>query len=727
MSCPDEQAYIQALSPWCRHAETEFYAFGEEMGYYGTGFTVWGDQTNAKFIGAYCALAGSEHLDEQAAGMSREAVFDRAQKALRYAVRTHISGGVRGVDGRAWGNTWLSPLSLERMMPGVDAVWEQLPAELREGLLRVISSDADSVLEVEFPTDRFIGQGHSTPAESNYWKGAICARAALMQPDHPHAADWQERANMQFMNSLSVPQDAERDEVVAGRTIQEWHIGANLHPNYIFEHHGFFNPGYTAIVLSNMAMIDDAFRRRGVPAPETLHHNLIPTWQTLKRFVGERGRLLRAGGDQRQRYLYCQCYLLSVLAFMGRHIGDPVARLLEQSAFANILRDAEASGDGSFLSGRLTHFAQQNIYYYTRLESDVAVSLALAAQYHRDYDPPEPASVEAFRAQVRGSFIEPGANLVSARSDDLFVSWCLHSPTKKPCGLFIPSGGDHLAEWEQNMVGEVTAQFDQCHPKLDWGWEAAGEGCFVALAQWYEFDETLIVEGWRGGANGQHHYCLAALPDGRSAVVLSRVQVIDYPVYLRRLKGLKLNIANDIFNDNGRTYRWAGGEQMIAADSPSYVLPTGSKWICADDAVGVIALRGADGIALTADAGRTAGYGGSLHYDQICAPYWEGLRRVFPGEVLWDIAVQLVAGNAEEVEAQARRDSAAPATCEDSQVSGVAVTGLDGNRYAVVANFSPDAREFDIICPGAQVLAGEAELKSQKVVLAPQRAALLRL
>jgi hypothetical protein len=87
-------------------------------------------------------------------------------------------------------------------------------------LRRVLVSEADWLL-TEFQrgglhgvaADRWNSSGKNQP-ESNLWNGAILWRTAALYPDHPHAADWQERAHRFLLNAVGVPADASRSASV---------------------------------------------------------------------------------------------------------------------------------------------------------------------------------------------------------------------------------------------------------------------------------------------------------------------------------------------------------------------------------------------------------------------------------------------------------------------------------------------------------------------------------
>ena len=297
--------------------------------------------------------------DPEAVGCSREALLERARRALRFSLASHVSGDHECTDGTRWGHTWISALGIERMMHGVEAIAAELTAADHEALERVLTSEADWLLELPTQGTRWASEGGNKP-ESNLWNGALCTRAARLAPDHPHAGAWREKAHENLLNSISVPADALDETFVAGKPLSEWHAGPNFFASYALDHHGYLNVGYMVICMSNMAMLHYSRCRGNQPPPETLYHHGADLWRVLRRFIFSDGRLARVGGDSRQRYCYCQDYLLPSLFFCADYFGDEAAGALEAGNLELIRREQARNGDGSFLGERLATIRETN-------------------------------------------------------------------------------------------------------------------------------------------------------------------------------------------------------------------------------------------------------------------------------------------------------------------------------------------------------------------------------
>ncbi len=365
---PTHTDFLRALEPWPKFAERDWWddPARPDLGCFGTGYNSWGVQTNQKYIGALAVLVADPDLDEDAVGLSREHLLERTLRALRFSLASHVSGDHRCSDGTQWGHTWISALGVERIMHGVEAIGEHLTDSDRAGLQRMLTSEADALLDLAITGTKWNADRGNRP-ESNIWNGALLARVAAMYPDEPNVPAWVEKGTHFLLNGISIEADAEDDTIIAGRSLREWHVGPNFFPNYALDHHGYLNVGYMVICLSNMAMMHFACRSAGWEPPAGLYHHGRELWELVKRLVFGDGRLCRIGGDSRQRYCYCQDYLLPSLLFAAEHFDDPHAQVLEAGALELVRTEQQVSGDGSFMSKRLATIRSVNPYYYTLL------------------------------------------------------------------------------------------------------------------------------------------------------------------------------------------------------------------------------------------------------------------------------------------------------------------------------------------------------------------------
>jgi hypothetical protein len=699
---------LALVARWVGHAESAWYDLPGRpgLGCYGTGYNAWGVQTNQKYLAALAALAA---LGESAAGVpaaQADQARARALAALRFSLWSHRSGGGACTDGTAWGHTWISALGVERMMFGVRLLEPAMTEEDLAGLRRMLISEADWICDRHARGkgqgvfgDRWNASGLNAP-ESNLWNGALLWRTAVMYPDEPRAGDWREKAHAFLINSVSVPQDALDSRLVAGRPVKERHVGANFFPNYALDHHGYLNVGYMVICLSNAAMLHFDLKSAGLPAPESLYHHQADLWRVVRRMVFEHGRLARLGGDTRLRYTYCQEYLLPTLLYAADALGDEHALALFEAQLDWIEQEAAGNPDGSFYGARLAALAANSPYYYTRLESDRACVLAMAAAHLQrlpEWPAPDRAAAAAFEASVAGAWCEPEHGAVLHRSPTRLVSfaWRAHGLAQ---GLCLPPDQDHLAEWSHNLAGRVRFLGDSdnaaAHRELVRHEIAEFPGGFATSGELIEGNHLVIPEGTRLERAGRFQLAFAALPDGHTVVGLQQIRAGNLRVYVKEIKGLHLNVPNDLFNGGRRRLDTARGPLDLAGPpARDEVLDTGSAWLSIEGQIGVAALYGAPSLVVDRSAGRRGGAYESLYVEEICLGHFRGMRCADPGELLLDAgwAVMTRAG-AERAARFLARAVAVAGPDQGPDLRVVFVEGLDERRYLVAANFGADER-----------------------------------
>lgn len=696
---------LSCLSAWVPFAEGHRFTPPDrpDLGCFGTGYDSWGVQTNQKYAGACAVLAADPDLDAALCGAVRDELLDRALRALRFSLASHLTGSYRCTDGARWGGTWISALGVERMMHGVDAVCEHLSEADRDALRRVLTAEAEAQLGAEVVADPWASTGRNKP-ESNVWNGAVLARAALMWPDEPHADDWQDKATCFFVNGISVPADAADMTPVRGRPVGEWHVGANFLPHYALDHHGYLNVGYMVICLSNVAMLHFAFRARGRQPPAALYHHAADLWGLVKRLIFPSGRLIRVGGDTRQRYCYCQDYLVPALLWAADHLQDPHALRLAHEAVGLMQTEQQAGGDGSFLGRRLAHVARANPYYYTRLESDKAVVLSMAARWVQQFGIHSPEPTEPFEDAVAGGWEEPEHGAAFHRCPTRLVSWSWRA-AERPQGLCLPPDAGHLAEWQENLAGSVRP-LGVCGGRVVHGQRTCSfEGGFVTAGRTNEGAEANLPEGWRRSDLVEHRIAFAALPDGHTAVRLELASIGALRLYLGGVEGVALRVANDLFNGMKRTYY--GQRGVHAADGPppaDECVEMGSPWLNVEDRIGLIGVYGARSWWLVRTARREGGYAGSIYSDRLCFPARLALHEALgPADLLDTGCLVLSSVDAASTERLWRDGIARRLDCGEGRARAVLVLGRDGEAYVLAANFSAlDA------CVTAQGLEGAA-------------------
>jgi hypothetical protein len=720
---------LELLHAWAVNAERHWYPIPGRpgQGCYGAGYNAWGVQTNQKYMAALATLA---MRGEDLAGLDRQWARDRALAALRFSLASHASGEGACTDGTQWGHTWISALGIERMMHGVYLLWPELTEVDRDGVRRMLVSECAWIMtgfhrgQVDgVVADVWNSSGRNAP-ESNLWNGAILWRTAAMIPDHPAAAEWQEQAHTFLMNSVSVAVDATDETLLAGKPVGQRHVGANFFPNYALDHHGYLNVGYMVICVSNAAMLHFDCKLAGLPRPETLDHHQADLWRLVRRLIFADGRLARIGGDSRVRYAYCQEYLLPSLVYAADQLGDEHALGLADAQLGLIAQEAAFSGDGSFYGKRLAAIEQHSPYYYTRLESDRACALGqwvvyrsllgnrattLSGALHpstaatHGAASAQDASQTSFESSVTGLWHEPEHGAMMHRSPTRLAAFAWRAFGLAQ-GMCQPPDDGHLAEWESNLVGQVEFAADPhpAHPKPPPGRRLIGcctetfDGGFMTCGALIEGAEVEMAEGWTGRDLAVHHIAFVALPDARTVVGLELVRLQNARAYVRSVKGLHLNIPNDLYNGFYRTLTTEAGTLILASPTErDEIVSVDSRWADVDGKIEVIGIYGASTLAVSRSAARRGGAYRSLYVDELCwscsaAPFWADA-----GTNLLDVGWAMLSGaGVGAARALAHDTRFAALRLAHPDVRAVSVVGADGRQYLVVANFGADAAEI---------------------------------
>ncbi|HAU37741.1 MAG TPA: hypothetical protein DCX07_08500 [Phycisphaerales bacterium] len=691
---------MELLTRWAQAAEQFWYPIPgrADLGCYGTGYNAWGVQTNQKYLSALAVLAAERNPPP---GLGRQWALDRALAALRFSLASHVSGSLTCTDGTQWGNTWISALGVERMMHGVDAIEAHLTDADRNDLRRVLTSEADWLLTSHRKGshqgvfgDVWNSSGKNVP-ESNLWNGCLLWRAAVACPEHPRAADWREQAHRFLLNSVSVPADASDETVLAGKAVKDRFAGANFFPHYALDHHGYLNVGYMVICVSNAAMLHFGLKTKGLPRPDTLDHHEANLWNVLRRMLFSDGRLARIGGDTRVRYAYCQEYLLPSLFYAADRLGDAHAMDLAGKLLELFDRESGFNGDGTFFGRRLADLREQSPYYYTRLESDRACVLSQAIAF-APLTEALPRPREDFESSVAGYWVEPEHGAVMHRSRTRLASfaWRAQGLTQ---GLCLPPGESSLAEWRQNLCGQVTFLGDQtdlgaaCPPerRLVRHDIQTFPGGFLTAGAVVEGDKLTLPEGWQGSDSAMHQIVFAALPDDRTVLGLQHCRAGNRRAYLAEVKGLRLNVPNDLYNDFRRTLTTTNGRTVLESPAPTNeVMDLDSRWVSVDGRLGAVTLYGAASLHVSRSRQRRGGKYRSLHVEEICAPCRVGTHEAAAGEVILDCAWAVLSGADAQTTAEfAERNSTAAIPNLPADVRGLRVCVSDGRWYVLLANF----------------------------------------
>lgn len=654
---------------------------------YGTGYNSWGVQTQQKAFATFAICSALLKDGETLAGKSRDELLDMAVRLLRFNLNSHVEGDSTCTDGSKWGHTWISALGIERMMAGIDMIHGQLPAELQGLLRKVLISEADWLLQehpiVASPDD----PGKNKP-ESNLWNGALLHRVAMLYPDCPNAAAYREKGSAFLLNSISVPSDRDSAQIIAGKKLSEWHIDANFQETYALVHHGYMNVGYMVICLSQVALLHFSYRERGIAAPKELYHHALDLWKLVKQFTFPDGRLLRIGGDTRVRYCYCQDYAMSVWMLMADHFADPDALRFEQAWLKSVQLEQNLNADGSFLGSRLSRLKEVSPLYYTRLESDRAVSLAQSALWLERFAISEKLPLSSPASRSDFAWYDSFHGALFLRNAENIRSW-VWMAARVPFGLCLPLNDSSLAEWDFNCSGQIQGTGMATMVQLGKHQHQLFKDSFVTIGKYAIVSAAQLGEGQKDDTVAETQIACAALPDGKSMLIMQYSKA-PARVYVRSLKGLMLQLPNDLFNDFHRSIRTPAETIELNGLEPPYGLrDLNSKILNIDNKLTIELFYGADSLKINRPAERQivirykdAG-GGNLYCEEICSKCISGLQKYEADEVLLDECFAVQVGTLPPK--TGFLENAGPTCSEECRYAAFAAA--DGKNYALAANF----------------------------------------
>lgn len=684
--------YTYLLNQWVKSAHRYIFTPSDrpELSYYGDGSNGWGVQTNQK---AFAAFAVAAVLP---GGAPDE--LETALKLLRYSLETHIAGSYHVTDGDdvRWGHTWISALGVERMMHGVLAIWQHL-TDYDKALLRdVLISEADWLLE-NHPVK---ADPIKNVPESNMWNGALLYRTSVMYPDAPNAAAYREKGLSFILNSISTPSEQYSAVIYEGKPMSEWFVGGNFFDSFALYHHSYLNVGYMVVTLSNAAMLHFTLRQMGITPPPALYHNFEKVWRLVRSALFDDGRLFRFGGDTRVRYCYCQDYLLPAMAMACDAFGDNTDSF-ERGWIQILRREMEDSGDGSFLSKRCELFLERSLLYYTRLESDRAVSISFAAYYRYLYNSfCEPYGCGSYTVdpdwrKQQNSWHDDFHGSCFIRDSKRFASFTWRA-AEPPQGMCVPLCDSSLAEWKNNMTSFVTGDgYNDSNTVIEHH-DRMLEGGFITSGRYVSTTEGLLAEQTSSEKTICNSIAFAALPDEATVVTLQYATAVKN-VSLTSVKGLYLNIPNDVFNKFKREYIESGD----------------GRYICVDGKLGVVSIYG-DPLTVHKPPYRQIGLRkmpykdrGMLHCDEICTTLQLTPRRYQKNECVFDFGVVVVAGAGvkETAEVKVKKLDTDNPLCRM-----VSVTGQNGIEYIIAANFGYEPLTVEVRGKTATLEAGRADI-----------------
>ncbi len=542
----------------------------EAMGFWGSGRGEGGNEgaravTNTALVYALLFREGDRNFP----------IAQRVAPALRYTAATHVSGTLKGTDGKQWGNSWQSAMWAGNLGVAAWLVRDQLDQGTLMAVRRVVAAEANRFIDKKPPT---MAPG-DTKAEEIAWDLTASSSALLLMPDHANAAAWHQTVLRYGFNALAVEADKSSTQVADGKPLREWISTVQQNPDFTLENHGFFHPVYAMIAPATMAQAAVAYRLGGRPVPQALQHNVLKGWDMLRYVALPDGEWLYPQGLDWDLHDYEHLHYWTMLGTLYR---DPLATLLEKRIAGYARRRQIVNGDGRFVGpssnlGFAREAVQAERVAFSFLMHQVFGALATAAvtdavQWQRAVGGMQPA--RAFN----------GAGFVVHRTSRgvLSFSWENHL-----MGLAAPQSQTHLdapyvtTPLVTSLAGRFTLE----------GQDARDARRFQVQRHAVQTDKDGFAAAIETNINNgllRQHIAVASVQPG-ILVYIDRV-VAQQDVTVSEEQGLPLGIQNDENSGNRRYLHTQSGTQTIIGGQAQQIGIQGN-WANVDGRLGVIALN----------------------------------------------------------------------------------------------------------------------------------------
>ena len=264
-----------------------------------------------------------------------------------------------------------------------------------------------------------------------------------------------------------------------------------------------------------------------------------------------------------------------------------------------------------------------------------------------------------------------------------------------------------MAEWQHNLSGRILGMGRLNTPTYKVGQCGTFPGGFATCGTLMIRTQSCVAEGDADADIAVIDLACVALPDDRTVAVLQRGRVLGRP-YLREVKGLFLQVGNDIFNGGCRRAAWEGGERTLGScPGTEETIPVPGDWLTVDDSPSVVRGYG-PGLYIHRPADRQVNIvasmgnlqkldaGGNLYVEEICCGCRTDVHASAPDTTLFDLGVAVLTGvSAGETAAYANAGAAGVVETGLEEVRALRVTDAAGKRRIVVANFADEEREFE--------------------------------
>jgi len=569
-----QQTYIQLLHDACIHADRDWTnsSFDPAAGYWGSGIS---GERGIRVIGHMVVGCGTLlKYDNGLSDSERQDLLAKTTAALRYVTATHFTSTQKCTDGKQWGGmdrpgfkTWQSSYWTSTFAFGSWLIWDKLDPALRQDIERVMTAQDDLLATGNPPTGLWL----DTKAEENGWNVPCLVLGELMFPSNPHAKLWHETAIKYMMNTLCTEADTHDTNMVDGRPVNKWVLGANLQPDYTLENHNIFHPSYVGCSSYFLTQAAIYYACAGQPVPQAATHHLMDTWRMFQTIILPWAETADPQGMDWELHGLPFIDLYATLATRDK---DPFAARMEQSSL-QYLRAWQVMGNGSLtLPGSPAGFGRHAI------NVDLTSYGFLA---HKMFGPSvKPLTAREANAQEEGVRDYPYVDFIGQRTPQKFASF---SWKNRIMGLLMP-----IEDHESNPEFIV--------PIIDGfigSFEVAGRGNKMTVVEHsrkktpdgFETSGTVLING------GWLKQTLKMISVGSQTVVYEDRVTALTNITVRSERGLPIGIENDSLTGGTRLVSEEAGKIKFDWQKPQKPVALSGSWANVDGRLGVVMMDGA--------------------------------------------------------------------------------------------------------------------------------------
>lgn len=665
---PEEQLKAEIRAMLAKHlpyGESQF----KSGGYFGNGQSVeHGARTNADYALTYAFIYKKAQDQTLPNGISFQTVKDHALAALRYSYQTHTANKTKlCTDSKYWGLVWESSMWSTSTAFAAWLLWDELTVADKAAIKAMVLAEANFKLSTPIPT----AVNSDTKAEENGWDTNILAIAAAMFPDEKNAEAWTYRCKQYAMNTYSVASDKYNYNVVDGKYVRDWHIGANLFPDYALENHNFFHTSYLNIPIQEMSeslLAYKAVQNQTNPVfaiPNALKHNVANVWNSmLKEFITPDGILAMPNGNDWSMYIYDELGTYSALACIYR---DADALMLESLTLQWAKIRQATTSDGSFLL---------NPDVGERRMGVTARRLVFAHLYH-EYFPTSDLTAskwEDFSAQHEATKYLPYSGIIRNNSKDRYVtfSWFQSGDAsyKSYMGMVSPANASYaniIFPFKTANGGNFTGYVD-----------VSGKTRNASLISnsFAMHPKSFATTGQLSLTGGSINKYLGFYATPGNAVIYHEDMVGATSGSVTKDGGLMLGITTDILTKINRTLYAESGSVNANGDA---LTTLNGNWVNVDKVLGMV-VNGSNGIAFGEKELST-----SVYVSKLYGSYSTNPKTFASGETVFSRSAILYSG----VNAATTQSLAAKAKYPEVATGWKATAAEDpsGKRFFMISNF----------------------------------------